>query len=330
MRRVKVLWGTLLAGVTLFLAGCQSAQVEHDGVDFRHALLDMYTEQALDNVIRAREGLPFVQVSYRNLLVQDTDMLSGGASAGWSESSSHSRAAGATLMSASRMFGHMFGLTSSASRSKIMSFYADPVTTDNEVYLAYLAFAADPNLLIVSDERPNCDVVCQKKCGHKYFWVPIEAGPAFQELLLKTSLMRGPETAPPGAYEVMVTGVSEPKLTGKGDSVVSTLTFSASVPNSLALMLFKIDGRTVKIPLTPVFTTEEGKPVDDGVPTTRLEAQWSPKLRGASADDLKNKKVRVYSYLYPPEAAVPSPIPQQVLDELNRIRANQALFPGTP
>jgi hypothetical protein len=329
MSRVTVLWGILLVGVPLCLTGCQSAQVERDGVDFRHALLDMYTEQTLDNLIRAREGLPFVQVTYRSLLVQDTDMLSGGGSAGWSEGSTHSSGAGAAFTSVSRMFGRTFGLSGSASRSQIMSFYADPVTTENDVYEAYLAFAHNPDLLTVSEGKPKCAVVCQKQCGHKYYWIPIEAGPAFQELLLKTALMRGPETAPPGAYEVQVTAVKA-EVTGKGDSVVATLTFSGPVPNSIGLMVFKLDGRTVKIPLSPIFKTDDGKPIDEGAPTTRLEAQWSPKLRGASPDDLVNKKVRVYSYLYPPEAAVPSQIPQRVLDELGRIRANQATSPAIP
>ena len=53
-----------------------------------------------------------------------------------------------------------------------------PVTAENDVYEAYLAFACNPGLLMVSDTKPPCAVVCQKRCGHKYYWVPVEAGPA--------------------------------------------------------------------------------------------------------------------------------------------------------
>ena len=58
-------------------SGCLARQIAKDGTDFRQALLDMYTDQAMDNLIRARNNMPFVQVAYRNLLVQDTDKLSG-------------------------------------------------------------------------------------------------------------------------------------------------------------------------------------------------------------------------------------------------------------
>jgi hypothetical protein len=319
----------LLAGVTLSLAGCQAAQVARDGENFRHALLDMYTEQTLDNLIRAREGLPFVQVTYRNLMIQDTDALSGTASAGWSESATHGKGAGAAFTSVSRMFGNTFGVNGTASRSKIMNFFADPVTTNNDVYELYLAYAGNPNLLMVSDKKPKCAVVCQKECDHKWYYVPTEAAPVFQELLLKTSLMRGPETAPPGAYEVQVTAV-QVELTRKDGTVVATLTFGAPVPNSAALLVLKLDGRTVKIPLFPNFLTGDNKPIDDGAPTTRLQAQWNPAVRGAGPDDLLNKKVRVYSYLYPPEAAVTAPVTQQVLDQLQRINANQLTPPPAP
>jgi len=313
----------------LLLCGCQAVQVAHDGQSFRHALLDMYTDQAFDNLIRAREGLPFVQLTYRDLLVQDTDTLSGSASAGWSESATHSTGAAGVFTSISRMFGHMFGLNAMSSRAKIMSFYADPVTTENDVYETYLTFASDPNLLVASDTKPGCAVICRRQCGHKWYFVPVEAGPAFQSLVLKTSLLRGPETAPPGAYEVQIIALKEAKgeAKGRGDSVVATLTFSADVPNSIGLLVLKLDGRTVKIPVSQIYTTEDNKPVDEGAPTRRLEAQWSPKLRGAWPDDLLNKKVRIYSYLYPPEAPLPSPVPQRVMDTLGRIRANQTTSP---
>jgi hypothetical protein len=289
----------------------------------------MYTEQTLDNLIRAREGLPFVQVTYRNLMVQDTDTLSGGGTAGWSESSTQGKAAGAMFISLSRMFGHTFGLNGTASRAKIMNFFADPVTTTNDVYELYFAYASDPNLLLVSDTKPKCAVVCQKACHHKWYYVPLEAAPAFQQLLLKTSLMRGPETTPPGAYEVQVTAVHVDTIRKDG-TVVAALTFNPTVPNSAGLLVMKLDGRTVKIPLAPLFLTPDNKPVDEGAFTDRLQAQWNPAVRGASPDDLVNKRVRVYSYLYPPEAAVPSPVTQQVLDQLQRINANQLTPPPAP
>lgn len=314
--------------VLVLLSGCQACQVAKDGIGLRESLLTMYTDQVVDNLVRAHDGQAFVQLTYRDLLVQDTDSLGGGATAGWSEGSTHTKGAAGLFTSVARNFGHTFGLSSSVGRQKVMSFKADPVTNQNDIYEAYLAFAHNPELFVVCDTPPACPVHCQKKCGKKYYWVPCEAGAAFQELVLKTTLMRGPETAPPGAYEVQISRVSNVEPTGRGDSVAAVVVFSAEVPNSIATMIFKHEGRTVKLPLSPLATTEDGKPLDEGAPTKRLSAQWSPKFRGVSPDDLPNKKARVYSHLYPPEAPTISPVPQQILDTLDRIRANQAITPN--
>ncbi len=40
----------------------------------------MYSDQVMDNLVRAHSGLPFVQLAYRDLFVSDDDTLSGTAS----------------------------------------------------------------------------------------------------------------------------------------------------------------------------------------------------------------------------------------------------------
>src|SRR6516162_5139856 len=55
----------------LFMPGCLARQVAADGRNFRQALLEMYTDQVMDNLIRASENMPFVQLAYRNLTVTD-------------------------------------------------------------------------------------------------------------------------------------------------------------------------------------------------------------------------------------------------------------------
>jgi|GEM_PF-6111023 len=110
----------------------------------------------------------------------------------------------------------------------------------------------------------------------------------------------GGRRPPGGAYEVQVTALKA-EAVGRGDSVVATLTLSADVPNSLGLMVFEMDGRILQIPVAPVFMTEDNKAIDEAAPTRRLEAQWNPTLRGVSPDEVVNRSVSVYSYLYPPE-----------------------------
>src|SRR5690242_16054393 len=53
--------------------GCLARQVAEDGMGIRRALVDMYTDQALDNLIRAHENRPFVQLKYSQLAIKDTD-----------------------------------------------------------------------------------------------------------------------------------------------------------------------------------------------------------------------------------------------------------------
>jgi len=324
--RRRVGWGGIL--FCILLSGCQAAQVEHSGQQFRQALLGMYTDQVMDNLIRARCGLPFVQLSYRDLLVQDTDTCEGTISDEYFAESARGFSLPEVVSSLARTFHNTLTLGATARREKIMSFYADPVTDQNDIYETYLAFAATPNLLFVSDVKPPCPVVaCRKFCG-QYFWVPFEAAPLFQELVLKTTFMRGPETAPPAAYEVQIVAARDVKLTGSRDALNATLYFDKEVPNGTATLVTKLDGRTIRLRLRPIFEREDDpdKSLALGDPTKRLRAgPWSPKDQGFSPDDLLQKKARVYSHDYPPEAPTPSPLPQRIYRGVDRIRAVQGL-----
>src|SRR5690349_14841759 len=67
-------------GCCLFvLPGCLARQVARDGRDLRGAIQDLYTDQVMDNLIRAYEGLPFVQLAYHDLVVQDANSLTASA-----------------------------------------------------------------------------------------------------------------------------------------------------------------------------------------------------------------------------------------------------------
>src|SRR5262249_13285354 len=190
--------------LTLLLAGCQAAQVARDGQNFRLALLDMYTDQAIDNLIRARCNLPFVQLSYRDLLVQDEDTYAGTAHA----EQSVDKSSGLVVDKFLQDIKNTLLFEAQAKRDKILSFHADPITGQNDIYEAYLVFASDPRLLVVSDTLPRCPVHVKKKFCGKYYWVPVEAGPAFLDLVLKTAFLRGEPPAPPPAFEVQSTSVT--------------------------------------------------------------------------------------------------------------------------
>src|SRR5262245_39192834 len=78
MRAMRSCGGVLLACFVASALGCQGRGFYRQNVDFRHAMIDMYTEQAMDNLIRAREGLPFVQLAFSGALIQDVDTFNLG------------------------------------------------------------------------------------------------------------------------------------------------------------------------------------------------------------------------------------------------------------
>lgn len=94
------------------LAGCQAQRIGGQGKDFRAALLDMYTDQIMDNLIRAKNNEPFVQLEYTELFVLEADEISGGGS--WGEPAGNARTAvfsGASSNTLARTVGSTFSLS---------------------------------------------------------------------------------------------------------------------------------------------------------------------------------------------------------------------------
>src|SRR5436190_17301613 len=64
----------------LALSGCAVKQLNADHDKIRTALLDLYTNQIIDNLVRASHGLPIIQLDYTNatalVTVVDTESLS--------------------------------------------------------------------------------------------------------------------------------------------------------------------------------------------------------------------------------------------------------------
>jgi len=51
----------------LLLGGCRAEILEHDQIAIRQALLDMYQDEVMDNLIRTKLMLPVIQVDYRTM-----------------------------------------------------------------------------------------------------------------------------------------------------------------------------------------------------------------------------------------------------------------------
>lgn len=309
------LWQCSLMAIVTLLCGCRSHQVAKDGIGSRHALLDMYTDQVMDNLIRAHDNMPFIQLTYRDILFSETDRVSG--QAGVTQTA---------VRITDPSITKFFSLGADASREGVISFQADPVTDQNDVYEEYVAFAKDPNLFVCTDAPPPCAVHIMRECNGKYYWVPVDAGRKFLDLYLKTTAMRGADIAPAGYFPVVIMK-AEGKVTERETPAPSkqkyfiynaVLTFDKKVPNGLATMVADLqNGAKVRISLTPLSDT------DPGVMVLSLNATWSSREVPITIDELKDIKARVYSHEYMPELPAEPPTLRRIQSQINRIESSR-------
>jgi hypothetical protein len=96
--------------------------------------------------------------------------------------------------------------------------------------------------------------------------------------------------------EVRVVDVVQPAAVSGRDAVNATLVFDKSVPNGRATLTVDLpNGDTAHVTLWPLNQGSDGKRVELGQPTQRLQAQWSPKREKLTAEQLKGKMARLYS-----------------------------------
>ena len=223
--------------------GCLSQQVANDGRGVRDAVIELYTDEAVDNLIRAHEGQPFVQLSYSNLTINDEDKLilsvtGGDTTFGLTNSKDLTKAAPLNGVQKAKSFVGKFPSVVLRNATRLLTLTrAAPVTNQNWIYEDYLAFASDPGLFCSSDVAPPCPVHISRKCGSTWYWIPAEAGEKFLELVLKTATVSNPNAPPPpmGYWETTIKSyVIQPAPEGASqDYFAYTLTVATPVPNDL-------------------------------------------------------------------------------------------------
>jgi hypothetical protein len=315
--------------------GCLARQVASDGIQLRQAVVDMYTDQAIDNLIRASENRPFVQLAYSSLQVFDMDKASAAAT-GNSATFTGSRTIDLTVGAFTRgtAFAGVFPFGVGDNRDRTLSFKAEPVVTQNYIYTAYLEFAHNPALWVVGDQQPSCAVHIARKCGHKWYWVPIEAGPAFTQLVLSTALLP-PQNVAVLFWETTIASVATAR---RPDDITKfipnkyVITLASAVPNDDGYLSVAVKGGGKKLSV-PVERVDElweldqggqGKmaaQVGPGAPTTKLFAYIAPQaVQGDPRFVLNNAPVQFFAQNYPNLLPPPSAGLQKVQDSLESIR----------
>jgi hypothetical protein len=298
--------------------GCLAKQFKRDGQSQQDAVSQIYTDQAMNNLIRARCNMPFVQLKYDTITVNDQDHFT--ATGGINQVFTTFR--DILVGGGNNTLANTYNLGGTADRQRIMSFNSEPITDQNDIYDRYLAFANDPGLFCVSDHVPKCPVHIQRAYGKKHYWVPAEAGPAFLDLVMKTAIMRGEETMPPGYYEVKVVALSRITKNDKDmDQRTALLEFDPKIPNGNATLVFTMsNGRRIRAQLkkwTPTkdeVENDKAEKIGDRALTPKLRISWNVRKDVFDpAEDLPpGLKVRIYSHEYPPEVTAPDPTVRQI------------------
>jgi hypothetical protein len=309
-----------LSALYLICGGCLSRQVAEDGQNFRQALLDMYTNQAMENLIHAFNQTPFVQLDYKGLIVTDTQTIKASIAdeSDPSSAKTFARKAGNLLIS---MHGYtnklFFGGSFDCNRQMQVS--ADPVSGNPDIYDYYLAFAREPSLFCVSDTKPCENVHMAKQYCGRWYWVPLEAAPVFMQLALKTAFLRGQDLPAPIYWSTTIDDIV-PQYDENGQAIQQTVgnqqvsfnytvSFTSEVPNGEGYADISLsDGTRLKMtlhqldhyPFIKDVANQKSALVPDTVTSTKvLYATHNPIKTKVTAEQIKHCPALVYSNDHP-------------------------------
>lgn len=179
--------------------GCVVEQLRNDQDKIRLTLLDLYTDELMDNLVRASNGLPIIHLDYgtaqATITAKDSAMVS--------DSYAHTMmrvitTAAATTVATTKMAMNTLMGNTSHDNQEVVAVTATPLTTSVEAYNAYLQFLAVHGSLQCSSTPPppSAAHMC-RKYGKVYYWIPIEFKDLFYNLALATTADRGRLLIPP-------------------------------------------------------------------------------------------------------------------------------------
>jgi hypothetical protein len=246
----------VLLAMVVAMGGCRSSALQKDQDRFRQTILDSYTNQIMDNLIRASNAMPIVQMDFTNITGTVTDVGSAGTNPSTTTTGTTQLtfAGFKTLMQrfTERMIASTAAGSFSASRQQQLSVTGVPVIDKPEIYRAYLDFLDKPGSLVRDCNPPPPELAhIVRKVGDTYFYVPATYKREFFQLVLKTTVMRTEPTAPSETFKSKVAkAVVKPPApgdTGLRSSVHElTLTLVKPIPNDSGTLKFAKD------PTTPV------------------------------------------------------------------------------
>ena len=233
MRLLPVLRSALAATLPVLLAHCAASQVKMDQSQLREALMDYTEDQIVDNVIRARNSMPILQIDMEqveavvktslsastgggrntstnytrnrshsfNLSRSGIDALGNPSSSNWS----HFFDVGATVVGG---VTRAFNWSASGSRDNTIDVQMNPVMDEPAVYEAYEKFVSlnggdsvrdSLHFPVPDTKEPHPDDPDGVHVGRKwrgvYYWVPNKYRKEFFKLCLSAGVRRDARNA---------------------------------------------------------------------------------------------------------------------------------------
>ena len=265
MRRIAL----VIVGAMIFSGmGCRAHQLRHDQDKMRHALLDLYTNQLMDNLIRAYNGMPIVQLDYTNMTGTITQDANG--SFGEMQTLETQRNPALTTL---RRFVNVTNFGLGAAEKAQLTVTANPVLNNNEVYNAYLEFLSKPERFMVTCDPPApcaahivrhaCAACCE---GKRYFWIPCEYRHDFLRLALVTTVQRGQPFSVPEFYDPKVTRVEDVE----GAPGFIYIFLSKPIPNDDGKLSVTLAGEPYELAFEVIRRKIDDKDMKYGQKTDRL------------------------------------------------------------
>ncbi len=176
----------ILVGVV----GCRAGQLGNDQANMRETLLNLYQEQVLDNLVRAKLHYPIVQIDYSN--VTGTMTQTASATVGQTISTTRNSPEGTVGSFLRRVFVYVYNFGGTASENAQLAMTGQPVISVDSVYQAYLdALAKDPNIVMSAERTPPKGMyhLLHKFQGETWY-VPTTKAPEFFKLYLAVTVQR--------------------------------------------------------------------------------------------------------------------------------------------
>ncbi len=324
MRGVVLLLG--LSAAVISFPGCLAiSETRRDQDKIRTTLNTLYENQIIDNLIRAANGLPFVQIDYTNATTTVTVTENGNVGGTQTTGPNSTNIVGSVLRFF-HQFTNVWTYMLAGSNSNLIALTANPVITSNEVYDAYLQFLTNPGSLMVTCNPPpegNAHI-CRKWQG-KYYWVPIEYRFLFLKLALVTTSQRGKRLQPlDDFFPVQVKNVLYEQ---KGDRNITFLTvkLDGPIPSDNGTIEFSIDSKQVRFgvdqPPAPLGNPPETSDV--------IRIQFNPQTGGGAIKSVEDFKAslplagKVFLRNSHPQPPTTSNLLDNVRFQLEQIRLNQ-------